>query len=82
MVTDYDCWHADHSAVEVTDIIRVLTQNASNACRVVAQAVAAMPATRTCKCGSALQHALITDKACVPPATRKKLDAIVGKYFT
>ena len=81
MVTDYDCWHDDHDAVQVTDIIRVLGQNASNACRVVAEAVAAMPAARTCKCGSALQHALITDKTRVPDATRKKLDAIVGKYF-
>ena len=39
MVTDYDCWHAEHDAVEVTDIIRVLQQNAANACQVVAQAV-------------------------------------------
>ena len=36
MVTDYDCWHADHDAVKVTDIIRVLQQNAANACRVIA----------------------------------------------
>ena len=81
MVTDYDCWHADHDAVEVTDIIRVLLQNASNACSVVAEAVKGMPAERTCKCGSALQHALITDKTLVPPATLNKLEPIVGKYF-
>ena len=81
MVTDYDCWHEDHDAVEVTDIIKVLTQNAANACQVIAGAVAAMPAHRTCKCGSALQHALITDKACVPETAKKKLEAIVGKYF-
>ena len=36
MVTDYDCWHEEHDAVEVTDIIRVLQQNAANACQVVA----------------------------------------------
>jgi 5'-methylthioadenosine phosphorylase len=81
MVTDYDCWHADHDAVEVTDIIRVLLQNASNACSVVAEAVKGMPSERTCKCGSALQHALITDKTLVPPATLNKLEPIVGKYF-
>jgi 5'-methylthioadenosine phosphorylase len=81
MVTDYDCWHADHEAVEVTDIIRVLTQNAANACNVVAEAVRRMPAERTCKCGSSLQHALITDKKLVPQDTVKKLEAIVGKYF-
>ena len=81
MVTDFDCWHPDHDAVEVTDIIRVLTQNASNACKVVAAAVSAMPTDRTCKCGSSLQHALITDKKLVPQDTIQKLEAIVGKYF-
>ncbi len=81
MVTDYDCWHEGHDAVEVTDIIRVLLQNASNACGVVAEAVKTMPAERTCKCGSSLQHALITDKKVVPEATVKKLGPIVSKYF-
>jgi 5'-methylthioadenosine phosphorylase len=81
MVTDYDCWHAEHDAVEVTDIIRVLTQNAANAARVVAEAVKAMPGERACKCGVSLQHALITDKKLVPAATIRKLEPIVGKYF-
>jgi 5'-methylthioadenosine phosphorylase len=81
MVTDYDCWHPGHEAVEVSDIIRVLTQNAANACSVVAHAVKAMPAERSCKCGSALQHALITYKTLVPPSTLNKLEPIVGKYF-
>ena len=81
MVTDYDCWHAGHDAVEVTDIIRVLQQNAANACKVVAEAVKAMPASRACKCGASLQHALITDKKLVPAATLQKLKPIVGKYF-
>ncbi len=81
MVTDYDCWHSEHDAVEVTDIIRVLTQNAANAARVVAEAVRAMPAARECKCGSSLAHALITDKKLVPAATIRKLEPIVGKYF-
>jgi 5'-methylthioadenosine phosphorylase len=81
MVTDYDCWHAEHDAVQVTDIIRVLQQNAANACRVIAQAVKTMPSGRTCKCGSALQHALITDRTLVPQTTIRKLEPIVGKYF-
>lgn len=81
MVTDYDCWHPEHDAVTVTDIIANLTKNAANACKVVAAAVAAMPETRDCKCGSALSHALITDRKAIPEATRKKLDLIVGKYL-
>lgn len=81
MVTDYDCWHPGHDAVEVTDIIRVLTQNAANACSVVAAAVKAIPTGRGCKCGAALRHALITDRSLVPAATLDKLRPIVGKYF-
>src|SRR5579872_6834895 len=43
MVTDYDCWHPEHDAVNVTDIIANLNKNAENACKVVAEAVAKAP---------------------------------------
>ena len=81
MVTDYDCWHEEHDAVTVSDIIANLQKNAENACKVVANAVAAMPERRECKCGLALQHALITDPKTVPEATRKKLELLVAKYL-
>ncbi len=81
MVTDYDCWHPDHDAVTVTDIIANLMKNAENAAHVVKAAVAAMPAERTCKCGTALAHALITDRKAIPELTLKKLELLVGKYF-
>ena len=81
MVTDYDCWHPEHDAVTVSDIIANLTKNAENASKVVAATVAAMPDKRECKCGSALAHALITDRKTVPEPTLKKLELLVGKYF-
>ena len=55
-----DCWHPDHDAVTVTDIIANLTKNAENAAKVVAAAVRAMPENRECKCGSALAQRLTT----------------------
>src|SRR5438874_3967821 len=61
MVTDYDCWHEEHDAVTVNDIIANLIKNAENAAKVVAEAVARMPEARSCKCGAALSHAIITD---------------------
>ncbi|MDP8981853.1 MAG: S-methyl-5'-thioadenosine phosphorylase [Acidobacteriota bacterium] len=82
MVTDYDCWHPEHDAVTVTDIIANLNKNAESACKVVAAAVARVPDARACKCGSALKHALITDRTKVPPETREKLELLVGKYFS
>ena len=81
MVTDYDCWHPDHDAVTVSDIIANLMKNAENACRVVAEAVASMPAARGCQCGSALSHAILTDRQLVPAATRQKLGILIDKYF-
>jgi 5'-methylthioadenosine phosphorylase len=81
MVTDYDCWHPEHDAVTVDQIVAVLMKNAENACNVVREAVAAMPTDRTCKCGSALATAIITNKDVVPAATREKLKLIIGKYF-
>ena len=81
MVTDYDCWHPDHDAVTVNDIIAHLVKNAENAAKVVAEAVAQMPMERACKCGSALSHAIITDRKLVPEATRVKLGILIDKYF-
>src|SRR5215813_5698537 len=54
MVTDYDCWHTGHDAVTVDQVIKVLNTNSGNAARVIARAVATMPRSRSCKCGSAL----------------------------
>jgi 5'-methylthioadenosine phosphorylase len=81
MVTDYDCWHPEHDAVTVNQIISNLIENAGNACKVVARAVSSMPESRECKCGSALAHAIITDRAAIPDATRKKLELLAGKYL-
>ena len=81
MVTDYDCWHPDHDAVTVNEIITHLGQTAEIACKVVAHAVAKIPAARSCQCGSALSHAIITDRKMVPEATRRKLGILIDKYF-
>jgi len=81
MVTDYDCWHPDHDAVTVNQIIATLSKNAENACAVVAHAVTKMPTERTCACGSALSHAIITDRTLVPADTRRRLGILIDKYF-
>ncbi len=82
MITDYDCWHPEHESVTATQIIATLSQNAGNAQKVLREAVRSMPAERTCKCGAALKHALITDLKLVPPATKKRLASIIGKYLS
>lgn len=83
MVTDYDCWHEDHDAVTVADIIANLTKNAENATKLVQHVVERLDTERfrTCKCSSALKHAILTDPKTVPAGTKKKLELIVGKYL-
>ena len=81
MVTDYDCWHPEHDAVTVNQIIEYLNRNSEHAQSVIRQAVREMPRERACKCGSALSHALITDRRKIPTATRKRLALLVGKYL-
>ncbi len=84
MVTDYDCWHEDHDAVTVADIIANLTKNAENATKLVQHVVERLDTERfrTCKCSSALKHAILTDPKTVPAGTKKKLELIVGKYLS
>jgi 5'-methylthioadenosine phosphorylase len=81
MVTDYDCWHPDHDAVTVNKIYEYLQRNAEMAHEIVRLAVRQMPKERSCACGSALAHAIITDRKKVPAATRKKLALLVEKYL-
>jgi 5'-methylthioadenosine phosphorylase len=81
MVTDYDCWHPHHDSVTVDQIVAVLLKNADNACKVVRETVAAMPKMRGCKCGSALAHAILTDRDKIPAVTRQKLKLILDKYL-
>lgn len=82
MVTDYDCWHPEHDAVTVDQIIATLVKNAENAAKVVRFAVEAMEAPGACSCKNALKNAIITDRKTIPAATREKLELIVGKYLS
>jgi len=82
MITDYDCWHPEHESVTASHIMATLSQNAENAQRVLREAVRAMPEERSCKCGAALKHALVTDMKLVPAKTKKRLAAIIGKTIS
>ncbi len=83
LVTDYDCWREDDpgDTVSVEMIIRNLETNAANARRIIAEAVALLPAGQECECGHSLAGSIITEPAAVPESTRKKLDLIIGKYL-
>jgi 5'-methylthioadenosine phosphorylase len=82
MVTDYDCWHPNHDAVTLDEVIQNLNRNTSNVQRVLREVVRELPEARSCKCGSALTHAIITDRGAISAATKKRLAPIIGKYIS
>jgi 5'-methylthioadenosine phosphorylase len=84
MVTDFDCWHPDHDAVTVQDIIKVLTTNAEKAKRLVARLARDFPRTHEpCPIGSdrALDTAIITAPEARDRKLVKKLDAVAGRVL-
>jgi 5'-methylthioadenosine phosphorylase len=81
MVTDYDCWHPQHDAVTVNMILEYLRRNVENSQKILLKAIRAIPQQRDCRCGSALAHAIITDRRKVSLRARKRLSLLVGKYL-
>jgi len=80
-VTDYDVWHVSEAPVTVDLVIRTLQHNTQLAKEAIADLITRLPDDRTCGCGRALEGALITDPAAIPPETRKKLALLVDKYL-
>ena len=81
LVTDYDCWHPEHDSVTVADIVRNLHKNSENAQKVIRAAVKRLPVERTCKCGTSLQFAILTDLKNAPAETKAKLQVLLRKYL-
>jgi 5'-methylthioadenosine phosphorylase len=84
MVTDFDCWHPDHDAVTVQDIIAVLAANAEKAKGLVARLARDFPHEHEpCPIGSdrALDTALITAPHARDKVLLKKLDAVAGRVL-
>jgi 5'-methylthioadenosine phosphorylase len=82
MITDYDCWYPQHGSVTIEEIISNLNRNTENVQRAIREAVRVLGDERECKCGSALAHAILTDRKAIPAATKKRLAAIIGKYIS
>jgi 5'-methylthioadenosine phosphorylase len=82
MITDYDCWYPQHGSVTVEEIISNLNRNAENVQRAIRDVIRVLDETRTCKCGSALAHAILTDRKTIPAVTKKRLAPIIGKYIS
>ncbi len=84
MVTDFDCWHDDHAAVEVIDILAVLTSNADLGRKLVAKIspnLDSRPTPCPAGCDRSLDGAIITAPEARDPAAAKRLDAVAGRVL-
>jgi 5'-methylthioadenosine phosphorylase len=82
LITDYDCWHPQHDAVTLDEILKNMGRNTDNVQRAIREAVRSLGVERGCKCGGALVHAIVTDRKMIPAATKKRLAPIIGKYIS
>ncbi len=84
MVTDFDCWHDEHTDVDIADILRVMKENSAKAGRLIAKLALDFPREHEmCPIGSdrSLEHAIITAPEARDPALLAKLDAIAGRVL-
>ena len=84
MVTDFDCWHPDHGAVDVAQVIATLTANSGHAKDMIAGLPALLKATRApCphRCDRALDHAIMTAPAARDPDLLAKLEVVAGRVL-
>src|SRR2546425_748978 len=77
LATDYDCWNAAHGEVEIEDVLRVLAANVGLARRTITRVAAALPARTGCPCPTALDHAIVTERAPIPATVRRELSPFV-----
>ncbi|MDF5711271.1 MAG: S-methyl-5'-thioadenosine phosphorylase [Nostoc sp. S4] len=82
LVTDYDCWYAEHDTVTVDIVISNLLRNAVNAQRVIQETVRRLSENPPpSEAHSALQHAILTQLDKAPAATKEKLGLLLRKYL-
>lgn len=82
MVTDYDVWHETHDSVTADMVIQNLHKNAEMGKKILRAALPVAAAQlQDCSCLHALESAIVTNLAAIPPETRKRLDLLVNKYL-
>jgi len=84
MVTDFDCWHAEHDHVQVTDVIRVMHANAVHAKKLLTHVLPRLGADLgPCVhgCDRALEHAILTAPNARDPEACKRLEAVAGRVL-
>jgi 5'-methylthioadenosine phosphorylase len=81
LATDYDCWHHSEEAVTVEAVLEVMKKNIETSKSMIREAIHLLPETHTCRCGDALNNAIMTPTKLISAKTKKDLAPIIGKYL-
>src|SRR5579862_8955356 len=73
LVTDFDSWHDDEATVTAEAVVRVLVANVAHAREIIRLVLPALERARTCACGQAAAHAIMTAPEAIPASARERL---------
>jgi 5'-methylthioadenosine phosphorylase len=79
-VTDYDVWKTD-AEVTLEEVLENAAANEAAIRETVEAAVRAIPLDETWPCHSALAGTVNTPAEAIPPATRERVDLLLGEYL-
>jgi len=80
-ITDYDCWHPQHESVTLEMIISNLNKNIDNSKKILSSVIKNISGASACRCGGALEYAIVTDRSVISPKIKRDLKIIIGKYI-
>jgi 5'-methylthioadenosine phosphorylase len=81
LVTDYDCWK-EGEEVSSSAVVATMNANAVNVQRLLVESLSAVAARpRDCRCGRALEGAIVTNPKAMNAKIKAKLKLIIGKYL-
>lgn len=84
MVTDFDCWHPDHGAVDVAQVLKTMGANSSHARDLISRLPDLLGPTRSpCPhdCDRALDRAIMTAPSHRDAEVLARLDAVAGRVL-
>ena len=86
MVTDYDCWHKNHEAVSVSQVINIMKKNTNNVKKLILSVLDNVNKIKnwdwTDKVYSCLNDAIITRKEAIAEKTLKRLKPILKRRYS
>ena len=80
--TDYDCWRESSEPVTVEMVVQNLMRNTELSKAILADVINRVGPAQGCACTSALENAIVTDRAMIPQQARDRLGVLVSKYIS